>query len=100
MAYEVRRDEYGNPVIVVQKQIQLLCHDLQVEQPNSNGDELVSLKMRPTKPFFDNFNFLVVRLLEHCMLKAHTEGRTTLMEKDVPSLDILPEEDDAEEDDD
>lgn len=94
MTYQVRRDEYGNPVIVVQKQIQLLCHDLQVEQPNSNGGALVPIKMRPTKPFLDNFNFLVVRLLEHCMLNAHTEGRTTLMEKDVPSLDILPDEDD------
>lgn len=82
----IRRDENDVPIIVVTRQVQLLCHDVKVT--NGSG-ELESLKLSVTKPFLEELNSASLDLLEYAIGKASGDGRTTLMKEDIPPIKAL-----------
>ena len=82
---DLRRNEHGEPVLVVVSQLQMLCHSVQI------GDE--ESKLSVSQGFIDHLNSEVVDLVEYCMQKAVDAGRSTLLAEDVPTLDnYLPDE--------
>lgn len=84
--------ETGSPVFIVTFNIQKFCHQLEEQ---TEDDDVVSLKLRPTKPFLVELNERVFDLIEESINKARAEGRTNLMAQDVrPSLNGHEKEDD------
>lgn len=81
---DVRRNEYGEPVLVIVSQIQALCRGVQTQ----NGE----CRMKPSDEFLAHFNSEVVDLIEFCIQKAMNADRTTLFAEDVPKIgSLLPD---------
>ena len=85
---KLRVDENGVPLLIVARQIQIICHTLKTE--DEYGSE-VPLKLRPSQGFLTELNEAVIDLVEQCCSNATDEKRTTLMDKDVPNLRQLLE---------
>ena len=86
-------EETDSPVFIVTFNIQKFCHRLEEQ---TEDDDVVKVKIRPTKPFLVALNERVFDLLEESIHKARSEGRTNLMAQDVrPTLDGEKMEDDS-----
>ena len=78
---EVRTDEDGNPLLVVETQVKYFCHSSIDDEIDG---EIVPIKFKTTTAFFKTFNRKVVELLEESISTANEDGRTLLRSSDVP----------------
>jgi hypothetical protein len=91
----IRRDTDGVPIVVVTRQIQLLCHDVKVVNGSGKPE---AVKLSVTRPFLDELNTAALDLLEYGIGKAAADGRTTLMKEDIPPIKALLDLEDDEQD--
>jgi len=78
---ELRSDENGVPLLVVESQLKIFVHS-HIDVMNEDGD-VETMKMAATKPFLRAFNSRVFDMLQVAIEKAHDSGRTRLLERDL-----------------
>ena len=84
-------DGTETPVLVVTFNIQKFCHH-NVETQTAD-DDIVTVKVRPTKPFLRELNERVYTILQKSIENALLDYRSNLMVQDIPTqLDFQKEE--------
>jgi hypothetical protein len=79
-------DNELNFEILRQRRIRAICHNAVDSDQEWN---MKSVKLRPTKEFFDQFNHIAIAILLRAMDNACLHGRTTVKPEDVPTLESM-----------